>query len=214
MKVCWAGTFDPGFGRNIRWAEYLETAGVETHLIRADLWSRDRTSAFRGQRLAILLRMTWLYPLFLVRLLLAPRPDVYLVSYPGLVRRFCGSSGGASQASSGGFDIFISLYTAVSDRRLERPGSPIARLIRLVDRHAIDEVFAKEELATCHTGDPSSLADSIDALLMNPGSRGRIARAGERRFRKDFDRAAQSMRLMSELSAVLSPRAQRTGVRK
>jgi len=146
VKVCWAGTFDPGFGRNKRLAEYMESAGIETRLVRVDLWPIDRVSAFREQRLAILLRMTWAYPLLLLRLLLAPTPDVYLVSYPGWFDVFVVRLVALLKRRPLVFDIFISLYdTAVSDRRLENPGSLTARLARFVDRRSMrlsDRVIA------------------------------------------------------------------------
>jgi glycosyltransferase involved in cell wall biosynthesis len=135
MRVCWTGTFEPSFERNKRLREYLEAASVEYREVRVNVWPKDRVSAFTRGRLQVMLRMLVAYPVLLVRLLAAPRPDVYLVSYPGWFDVPVVKLVALIKRCPVVFDIFISLYdTAVSDRNLAPSGSYIARLARTLDR--------------------------------------------------------------------------------
>lgn len=135
LRVCWTGTFDPSFERNRRLRDYLVAAEVDYRVIRVDLWPPDRIDAFTGSRVRVLLRMMWFYPLLLARLLFAPAPDLYLVSYPGWFDVPVVKCVAWLKRRPVVFDIFISLHdTAVTDRRLASSDSSTARLSRFIDR--------------------------------------------------------------------------------
>jgi len=148
MRVCWTGTFDPSFERNKRLREYLETANIDYREVRFNLWPQDRVNAFTEARMQVMLRMLVLYPVLLARLLAAPRPDVYLVSYPGWFDVLVVKLVALVKRRPIVFDIFISLYdTAVSDRGLAPSESSIARLARTVDR--VSMRLAQRVIADC-----------------------------------------------------------------
>ena len=135
MRVCWTGTFDPSFERNKRLREYLEAAAIDYREVRVNLWPKDRVSAFTEARLKVTLRMLFVYPVLVVKLLAAPRPDIYLVSYPGWFDVPFVKLVAFLKRRPVVFDIFISLYdTAIDDRRLAPQGSSIAHVARTVDR--------------------------------------------------------------------------------
>lgn len=135
MDILWTGTFVPEFERNKRLREYLTESGAEVRQVRQRLWPEDRVAAFTESRLRIVARMIFVYPVLFLRLLLARRPDVYLVSYPGwfdvpFVKLIAGL-----KRRPVVFDVFISLYdTAISDRQLTGADSGIAMLARWIDR--------------------------------------------------------------------------------
>ena len=138
MRVCWAGTFEPSFERNMRLREYLNSAAIEYLEVRMPMWSEDRVGAFSENRMRVLLRMLVVYPTLLIRLLATPRPDVYLVSYPGWFDVPIVKLVAMIKRRPVVFDIFISLYdTAVSDRALVPYESVVARLAHTVDRFSM-----------------------------------------------------------------------------
>jgi len=148
MRVCWTGTFEPSFERNKRLREYLDAANIDYSELRLNLWPKDRVSAFTKARLRVMLRMLVVYPVLLARLLAAPRPDVYLVSYPGWFDVPVVKLVALVKRRPIVFDIFISLYdTAVSDRRLAPSESSFARLARTVDR--VSMRLAHRVIADC-----------------------------------------------------------------
>lgn len=138
MRICWTGTFVPGFERNKRLREYLEAAEVDVNEIRVTLWPDDRVAAFGQARLRTALRMLVVYPVLFLRILIAPAPDVYLVSYPGWFDVPVVKTAALLKRRPVVFDIFISLCdTAVADRRLVEHSSVVARVARFVDRLSI-----------------------------------------------------------------------------
>lgn len=150
MKVCWTGTFDPNFERNLRIRDYLEAGGVDYSVVRVNLWPSDRIDAFQRRRLSMLLRMVGAYPRLLFRLLRSPTPDVYLVSYPGWFDVPFVKAVAWLRRRPVVFDVFISLYdTAISDRGLASPTSVVARISTAVDR--ISMRLSKRVIADCPT---------------------------------------------------------------
>ena len=138
MRVCWAGSFDPAFGRNRRLAEYLEEMSVEYFVVRVEIWPDDRVTGFTRGRARTLIRMLLRYPLLLFRLIIAPRPDLYLVSYPGWVDVPVVKAVAVLKRRPVVFDMFISLHdTAVLDRELVAEAAPLARLALMLDRVSI-----------------------------------------------------------------------------
>lgn len=148
MRVCWTGSFEASFGRNKRLREYLIAADIDYRELRVNVWPEDRVGAFTEGRLKVMLRMLVGYPQLLIRLLLAPRPDVYLVSYPGWFDVFVVKLAAMIKRRPVVFDMFISLYdTAISDRQLASSNSSIARLARTVDR--VSMRLAQRIIADC-----------------------------------------------------------------
>lgn len=138
MRVSWVGTFDPSFGRNRQLARFLDGADIDFDVVRVELWPSDRVWAFQNARGRILVRMLVVYPLLFVKLLMSPRPDIYLVSYPGWFDVPVVKVAAALRRRPVAFDVFISLFdTAVSDRQLVPNNSVIGRVARLADRISI-----------------------------------------------------------------------------
>lgn len=138
MKVVWAGTFQPNFGRNRQLSAYLKAAGLEVDVLRVSVWPEDRIEAFRSRSISMLFRLLLAELAVMAKLAVAPRPDAYLVSYPGWFDVpgvwLIGRIRGVPLV----FDPFISLYeTAVEDRGLVPRSSLTARMTRTIDRIAL-----------------------------------------------------------------------------
>jgi glycosyltransferase involved in cell wall biosynthesis len=145
LRVCVAGTFDPGFHRNQILLGLLREAGFDVDVCRVRLWGR-RDDAVPGVRRAALgARALLAYPSLVARFLSRRRPDVVLVPYPGhfdvpllapLARRR-----GAPLV----FDSFISLFdTITADRKLAAADSFLGRVAAWADRascRAADQVL-------------------------------------------------------------------------
>jgi len=149
VRLVWAGTFEPGFSRNRKLARLLDLCGVDTVVVREDVWGDDRVGLASKPGIRVFLRAVFRYPKLLVRLLAMKRPDVYLVSYPGwfdvpVVRLVA-----AIKRRPLVFDPFISLYdTMVSDRGLQSERSLRGRLAAFADRASLrmaDLVIADTE---------------------------------------------------------------------
>ena len=149
MRVAWAGTFDPDFPRNEKLARLMEMSGVEVRVISKSLWAGDRIALAARPGPRVVLKALVAYPVLLFRLIVAPSPDVYLVSYPGwfdipLVRMVA-----SIKRRPVVFDPFISLFdTMISDRGLHRANSLTARLAAAIDRWSLrlsDMVIADTE---------------------------------------------------------------------
>jgi glycosyltransferase involved in cell wall biosynthesis len=146
MRLIWAGSFEPGFNRNVKLARLMELADIEVSVIRCSVWNGDRIGLVRREKWNAAIRLLSATPRLLWRLLRAPKPDAFLVTYPGwfdmpavwLVSRL--------KRRPLLFDPFISLFdTIVADRALFNPASWVGRLVLLVDRvslHLADVVIA------------------------------------------------------------------------
>lgn len=138
MRVSWVGTHLPEFSRNRQLTDWLAATDVEVDQIRVPLWPADRVRAFTEGRWQLLARALLAYPVLLVKLLWAKRPDVYLVSYPGWFDMPLVKLAATLKRRPVVFDPFISLFdTAVSDRGLVNSTSLLARLTRAADRLAL-----------------------------------------------------------------------------
>jgi glycosyltransferase involved in cell wall biosynthesis len=149
MKVIWAGTFDPDFSRNRKVSRLLSLCGCETQTISESLWPADRVGLAAGRWWRLLARALWIYPKLVARLLLAPRPDLYFVSYPGWFDLPSVWLASTLKRRPILFDPFMSLYdTLISDRSLRSEDSLTARVARLADRLSLrlaDAVIADTE---------------------------------------------------------------------
>lgn len=135
MDILWAGTFVPDFERNKRLGEYLAESQAGVRQVWQRLWPDDRVEAFAESRLKVVGRMAIVYPVLLLRLVIARRPDVYFVSYPGWFDLPVVKLVAWLKRRPVVFDVFISLYdTAISDRQLAAIGSRAARIARWIDR--------------------------------------------------------------------------------
>lgn len=149
MRITWAGTFEPGFSRNRKLHRLLELLGVETVVVREAVWGLNLFELASRSRLRTALLAVMRYPVLLFRLLITPRPDLYLVSYPGwfdvpivkLVARL--------KRRPLVFDPFVSLFdTLVSDRALYPARSLVGRVAYAIDQWALrmaDLVLADTE---------------------------------------------------------------------
>lgn len=135
------GSFDTGKPRIRILCDGIRASGTQLHLIHVDVWgSIADKSQLRGVTapLAILWRLFASYPRLVWRLLRAPRPDILMVSYPGIVDVLIASCMARWWRVPLCFDVFISLYdTIVQDRALLRPRSLAARLLFRVERFCL-----------------------------------------------------------------------------
>jgi glycosyltransferase involved in cell wall biosynthesis len=146
MRVVWAGTFEPVFSRNRKLGRLMQIAAVQVVEVREQLWGGDRIRLATGGRLRVALRALVKYPRLFLRLIATPRPDLYLVSYPGwfdvpIVRLVAWIKRRPLV-----FDPFVSLHdTMISDRQLRSNRSMSARLAGAADRWSLrlaDHVIA------------------------------------------------------------------------
>jgi glycosyltransferase involved in cell wall biosynthesis len=137
--LCW-GTGDKGKPRNRILIAGLRSAGVDVDEIHYDLWSgiEDKSQLRTPDRLARYLRWIAAYPSLLVRFLVAPRPDVILLSYPAQIDVLVIWLAAKMRNVPILMDLFISLYdTIVIDRRLAPPRSLKGRALWWMERTAI-----------------------------------------------------------------------------
>jgi glycosyltransferase involved in cell wall biosynthesis len=172
VRVVWTGTFEPEFSRNRKLARLLHLGGFDTTLVRESLWPPDRVGLASRAWLPVMARALWVFPKLMVRLLVGPTPDIYLVSYPGwfdvplvwLVSRL--------KRRRIVFDPFISLYdTLVSDRSLRSDDSLTARVAHLADRWSL-------RLADVVLADTAPHLAFYDALAPGVSQRGHVLPVG------------------------------------
>jgi glycosyltransferase involved in cell wall biosynthesis len=172
LRVLLWGTYDTGKPRIRILSKGLVEEGILLQVIHADLWDGiEDKSQVRGlwTMLRILGKAIWSYPILLWRLIRAPRPDIILVSYPGILDALLACCIGRLRRIPVAFDVFISLYdTIVQDRALIRPGTILARILRAVERWALrraDLIFMDTRAHAAH----------IEALFSLPaGSCGHV----------------------------------------
>lgn len=172
MRVlCW-GTYDTSKPRARILIEGLRRNGVEVIERQADIWSGvvDK-SQIRGvgRRLWIVLRWLLAYPRLAWLLARAPRPDVILVGFPGLIDMLVAAPIARIRGIPLAWDMFMSVYdTVVEDRRMLRRGGLPARLLHALEGfalHRADLVFL----------DTQAHARRVEALFELPaGSAGAV----------------------------------------
>lgn len=138
MRVLIAGTFEPGFARNVKLLRLLELEGHTVEVCRVDLWGDDRVGIPTKAKTTMFARALLAYPTLIWKFLRSPRADVVLVAYPGWFDMLLLAPLARLRRMPVVFDIFISLHdTIVTDRQLVRPTSTLARLLSLADRMAL-----------------------------------------------------------------------------
>lgn len=142
MRILLWGTYDTGKPRiRILRDGLREAPGVELQEIHASLWEgiedKSQISGF-GHRIRLLARWLLAYPGLAWRLARAPRPDLLLISYPGMVDIFVAAAIARARRIPIAWDVFLSLYdTICEDRRLVAPGSLAGKLIRALEGKAL-----------------------------------------------------------------------------
>lgn len=142
MRILLWGTYDTGKPRIRILREGLRgTPGIELQEIHASVWEGiEDKSQVKGlaHRVGILARWLLSYPALAWRLLRAPRPDVLLISYPGLVDVFVALAIARVRRIPIAWDVFLSLYdTICEDRCLVAPASLAGKLIKATEKAAM-----------------------------------------------------------------------------
>ena len=147
MRVlCW-GTYDTSKPRARILIEGLRRNGVEVIERQADIWKGvvDKSQIRGVGRLWIVLRWLLAYPRLAWKLARAPRPDVILVGFPGLIDMLVAAPIARIRGIPLVWDMFMSIYdTVVEDRQLLRRTGLPARLLHALERfalHRADLVF-------------------------------------------------------------------------
>jgi glycosyltransferase involved in cell wall biosynthesis len=135
------GSYDTSKPRIRILCQAMRAAGIRLETAHSTVWERfDDKSRIRGLRacVGIAARALIGWPRMAWKLVSAPRPDVILVSYPGVVDIWMARLVGAVRRIPVAFDIFISLYdTIVCDRRMLKEGSFLARCLLAFEGAAI-----------------------------------------------------------------------------
>jgi glycosyltransferase involved in cell wall biosynthesis len=176
MRVLYFGTYERDYPRNAQVISCLRRAGVEVAEHHVPVWDGRRDSWRAGAGAALRLGAAEL------RLLRRPPTgfDAVIVGYPGhfdlpAARR-------AARDRPVVFNPLVSLAdTFVADRGRFRPGSPAARALARVDRHAL-------RLADLVVADTRAHADHLAVLAGLPPGRIEVALVGaeERVFRSGW----------------------------
>jgi glycosyltransferase involved in cell wall biosynthesis len=140
-RFCYAGTYEQGYPRNWLTAEALRDAGVRVEEAHVPVWERLRDKSGAGPRqlarvaLGLALAYGRLVPEVAVRLL---RCDGLAVGYIGQLDMLALGPVAKLMRKPVIFDPLVTLTdTIVEDRRLVSPRSPLAWVIRQVDRAAL-----------------------------------------------------------------------------
>jgi glycosyltransferase involved in cell wall biosynthesis len=152
MRVlCW-GTYDTGKPRTRILRRGLRLAGLEVEECHASVWQGiEDKSQVRGFTRRVLLLLRWIgsYPRMVWRFMRAPRPDLVLIGFPGVLDALVLAPFARLRRVPVAWDMFMSLYdTVVLDRRMLASNGLMARLLRATERAALrccDLVFLDTE---------------------------------------------------------------------
>lgn len=141
MRILLWGTYDTSKPRARILHAGMRAAGIEVQEIHATVWEGiEDKSQLKGWGTRLLLLCRWLavYPRLLWRLARAPRPDLLLIGYPGILDAYLAAFVGRIRGIPVVWDVFISVYdTVVEDRRMLSPSSLAARVLRRIERNAL-----------------------------------------------------------------------------
>ncbi|MCW0201152.1 MAG: glycosyltransferase [Rhodanobacter thiooxydans] len=141
MRVlCW-GTYDTSKPRARLLLKGLRLAGAVVDECHVDIWQGvvDK-SQVRGlrQRLGIATRWLLSYPRLAWRLARAPKPDVVLVGFPGILDILVAAPIVRLRRIPLAWDMFMSLYdTVVEDRQILARSAAAAKLLHALERFAL-----------------------------------------------------------------------------
>ncbi|MEB3198408.1 MAG: methyltransferase domain-containing protein [Candidatus Sericytochromatia bacterium] len=176
-RVLMLGTFDPEFPRNRQLLRLLAQLGCQVECCALPLWGADRVADLtqrRWQRVAASVTLAWRLPMRLLGFIWRHhrRPDWVLVPHPaqldaGVIGLLCRLLRVPLVV-----DFFVSLHeTVVLDRRLIRPGSPLALGLQWADS-------AAARLADVLLADTPENADHFSACTGTPRRRWRVLPIG------------------------------------
>jgi glycosyltransferase involved in cell wall biosynthesis len=145
--LCW-GTYDTSKPRARLLLKGLRLAGADVDECHVDIWQGvvDK-SQVRGvrQRLGIATRWLLSYPRLVWRLAHAPKPDVLLIGFPGILDILVAAPIARLRRIPLVWDMFMSLYdTVVEDRQMLPRNGVAAKLLHALERfalHRADFVF-------------------------------------------------------------------------
>lgn len=171
MRVVLWGTYDLSKPRTRILRDGLVEIGVEVTEIHADVWSSDadKSQLSRMQMVLRLLSLLLAYPALIWRYLRAPAHDVVLVPYLGQFDVIVLWPFAKLRGRPVVLDLFISLYdTVVNDRKMIAATSPIARLLKRVERlscRAASRVLLDTQTHALRIADMFGLDDKkVDAV--------------------------------------------------
>lgn len=158
MQILLWGTYDTGKPRIRILRDGLRgIAGIDLREIHAAVWEGiEDKSQVRSLRRRAWLLTRWLlsYPSLAWRLARTPRPDLLLISYPGILDVFVAAAIARVRGIPIAWDVFISLYdTICADRKLLAPGSLAGKLLWWLEKRAIrcaDVVFMDTQAHARH----------------------------------------------------------------
>ena len=133
------GCCDMGKPRNRITLAAMKAAGIPVRSICKDLWSgvEDKSRLGGTGMLLFALRYLFAYPALVLRFLLAPRPDVILLAYPGVIDALVIGPVARLRGIPVIWDVFICASdTGVRDRQMLDPDGFPARLLRFAERLA------------------------------------------------------------------------------
>lgn len=141
MKICYWGTYDRNYSRNITLIRALRLAGAEVAELNEPLWKDSGDKLARAASWwkdpGFLLRWAAAYIKLAARLLRENDVDFIFVGYTGHFDMFAAKPLGLIKGAPVIFDAFLSLYEAfVADRGVVKPGSLKAGLLRLADKYS------------------------------------------------------------------------------
>lgn len=167
MRVLLWGTYDTSKPRTRILHAGMRAVGIEIQEIHATVWEGiEDKSQLKGwsSRLRILWRWLAAYPRLLWRLARAPKPDLLLIGYPGVLDAYLAVFVGRIRGIPVVWDVFISIYdTVVEDRRMLSSGSLAARTLRGIERNALRRV----DLAFMDTRSHARRVESLFGLPSN-----------------------------------------------
>jgi glycosyltransferase involved in cell wall biosynthesis len=139
MTVCYFGTYLRKYSRNRIIQEGLKRNNVEVKECHVDLWGNaiDRFKDIKGfiQKIKISWKIVESYFLLIKKYATIGKYDVMIVGYTGHFDMFLARLLSAIHRHPLYFDAFISLYdTYVEDRQMTSTHSPLARILRWIDR--------------------------------------------------------------------------------
>lgn len=144
MRILVWGTYDRGKPRIRILCNGMRAVGIHVNEIHANIWAgvEDKSQVTGlGARLRLLGRWIFAYPQLIWRLVRAPKPDLLLISYPGILDAFIASFVGRMRHIPVVWDVFISIYdTIVEDRKMHKKKGLAARFLRGLERRALQRV--------------------------------------------------------------------------
>jgi glycosyltransferase involved in cell wall biosynthesis len=138
--IIYFGVYDKSKPRNRLMVKALEAGDVDIVQIHIDIWSKnnDKSQMKLLGWLVVFLKMLIAYPVLIYRYIRAPRHQLVVVAYPGLIDVILLRPFARLRRARIVYDVFISAYdTIVSDRKLLRRNSLFARIIYRMERIAL-----------------------------------------------------------------------------